>query len=385
MRQFATRAIPKMVKHLPLNSSTEIRLTRLCTQQCRQCSVYERRTDPPSMDIASFRIIARRLRDYGAYIGFISGGEATLVPDLDQILLEAKRTFSQATTLVTGLYNKTPIIQKYATIALENDINIQTSLDGFGDIGDYLRGAKNFSDTVLQHMQLISQQRRNSKSLLYANIVINNLNLEQVPELIQRAVDLGWKTTIGMYHTLTETTRFDEEMKLRPGKKLDKILSFLDANHNILNLNSYILGINDYIKGQANKYCAFTDSPFLATRTTIMENGDVHLCYGGAIGNLFHQNLIDIFSSQAYKQALKSYSKCKGCWTTCYTQRYLLIHPRSIHELLDNIRKVLNLNRKYDITRGIRHAETTRNQQNQEGQQLCGAKKASSTACESER
>jgi len=342
-KQFVTKAIPRMVKRLPVNSSTEIRLTRLCTQRCRQCSVYERTTEPPSMDFESFKIIAQRLREYGAYIGFISGGEATLVPELDKILLESKKTFTQATTLVTGLYNKTPIIEKYASISLANDINIQTSLDGLGELGDYLRGAKNFSDTVLKHMELISKKRGNSKSLLYANIVINNLNLEQVPDLIQHAVDLGWKTTIGVYHTLTETTRFDEEMKLRPGKKLDKILSFLDANHNILNLNSFILGINDYIQGQAPKYCAFTDAPSLATRTTIMENGDLHLCYGGAIGNLYEQNLNEIFTSQKYQQAKELYNTCKGCWTTCYTQRYLLIHPRSIHELLENIKKIMNL------------------------------------------
>ncbi|MBN1154771.1 radical SAM protein [candidate division KSB1 bacterium] len=343
--QFATKAIPKIIRRLPINSSTEIRITRLCTQRCRQCSVYERTTNPPSMDIDSFKVIAKRLREYGAYIGFISGGEATLVQDLDKILLEAKQTFSQATTLVTGLYNQTSVIEKAASVALDNDINIQTSLDGFGEIGDYLRGAKNFSDTVLKHMKLISEKRGHSKSLLYANIVLNNLNLEQVPELIQRAVDLGWKTTIGVYHTLTETTRYDEELKLRPGKKLDDILSFLDANHNILNLNSYILGINDFINGQVTKYCAFTDSPSLATRVTIMEDGDVYLCYGGAIGNLYHQSLFDIFTSESYKQALELYSRCRGCWTTCYTQRYLLIHPRSIHELLDNIRKVLNLKR----------------------------------------
>ncbi|HOH06842.1 MAG TPA: radical SAM protein, partial [bacterium] len=85
----------------PLNSSTEVRLTRLCTQRCRQCQVYERTTEPASMDIHMFRHIARELSRYGAYIGFISGGEATMVHDLPQILLESRKTFPVATTLVT--------------------------------------------------------------------------------------------------------------------------------------------------------------------------------------------------------------------------------------------------------------------------------------------
>lgn len=328
------------LKKHPLNSSTEIRLTRLCSQRCRQCSIYERKTNPPTMSFEQFKIIAQRLIKYGAYIGFISGGEATLVPDLDKILIEAKKTFSIATTLVTGLYNKTEIIQRIGAIALENNINIQTSLDGLGEIGDSLRGVKNFSDTILNHMKWLAENRNGSSSLLYANIVLNNLNLDQVPELIQRAGDVGWKTTIGLYHTLTETTRSDDELRIRPGKRLENILQFLDGNPDVMNLNSFLKGIEPFISGNQRKICAFVDSPVLATRVAIMENGDVHLCYGSPIGNVFENSLEDIFSSDKYNQRLHQYRKCRGCWTTCYTQRYLLVHPASFEELIDNFKKV---------------------------------------------
>jgi len=328
------------LKKQPLNSSTEIRLTRLCSQRCRQCRVYERKTNPPSMSFDQFKIVAQRLRKYGAYIGFISGGEATLVADLDKILIEAKRTFSITTTLVTGLYNKTEVIQRIGTIALENNINIQTSLDGLGEIGDSLRGVKNFSDTILNHMRWLAEHRNGSSSLLYANIVLNNLNLDQVPELIKRAGDLGWKTTIGLYHMLTETTRSDDELRIRPGQRLEKILQFLEGNPDVMNLNSFLKGIEPFISGKQRKICAFVDSPVLATRVTIMENGDVHLCYGSPIGNVFEHSLEDIFSSDKYNQRLHQYRKCRGCWTTCYTQRYLLVHPASLEELVDNLKKV---------------------------------------------
>ena len=334
------KGIGHAIKKLPLNSSTEIRLTRLCSQRCRQCSVYERTTDPPSMSLERFQILAQRLRDYGAYIGFISGGEATLVPDLDKILLEAKKTFSIATTLVTGLYNKPEIIQRIGRVALKNNINIQTSLDGLGAVGDSLRGVKNFSDTVLNHMKWLTENRIGSKSLLYANIVLNNLNLDQVPELIQRARDIGWKVTIGLYHTLTMTTRSDDELRLLPGSRLEKLLSFLENNPDIMNLNSFIQGIEPFIAGTKRKICAFVDSPVLSTRLTIMENADVHLCYGAPIGNIFETDLEEIFSCESYRQRLNEYRNCHGCWTTCYTQRYLLVHPASMNELVDNIRKV---------------------------------------------
>ncbi|MFH1942914.1 MAG: radical SAM protein [bacterium] len=330
----------------PLNSSTEIRLTRLCTQRCRQCSIYERTTDPPSMSWEHFRIVAQRLRKYGATIGFISGGEPTLVPHLDRILMEAKKTFSVATTLVTGLVNKTETIRRIGRIALENDIHIQTSLDGFGKLGDDLRGVKDFSTTVLKHMEWLSKNRGASKSLLYANIVLNDLNLEQVPRLIRTANDIGWKTTVGFYHSLTETTRRDNELSLKPGKRLDTALDFLRGNPQILNLNTYIEGIADFVEGKPVGFCAFAHAPVLATRTTITEDGSVHLCYGGPIGNILTQPLDDIFKSNEYTDRIDAYRSCNGCWTTCYTQRYLLVHPRSVKELLQNVHKIRTLKAK---------------------------------------
>ena len=330
---------------LPMNSSTEIRITRLCTQRCRQCSVYDRKTDPPSLSLEQFRIIARKLKSYGAYIGFISGGEPTLVGHLDEILLEARRTFPLSTTLVSGLFNQTEKIKAFGNVALANDIHIQTSLDGLGDLGDNLRGSTNFSETVLRHMAWLSKKRRSSgsSSLLYANIVLNNLNLDQVPELIRRAVDLGWKTTIGVYHNLTRTTRADDELRLRPGIRLDRTIDFLLGNPNILNLDVFIAGIPEFVKTGRSSVCAFVDAPVLATRTTVMEDGNVHLCFGPPIGNLFDGSMEDIFRSRTYRDRLETYKSCSGCWTTCYTQRLLLIRPDSIRMLRNHFSSLLSL------------------------------------------
>lgn len=330
----------------PLNTSTEVRLTRLCTQRCRQCQVYERTTEPASMNLAMFRHLARELRKYGAYIGFISGGEATLVHDLPEILLEAKRTFPVATTLVTGLYNTCDRIREIGRFCLRHDINIQTSLDGFGETGDLLRGAKDFSSTVLQHMEMIAAMRGSSRSLLYCNIVLSNLNLEQVPELISTAKRIGWKATIGLYHHLTETTRDDDNLAVQACERLTRLMAFLDHNPDILNLNAWIRGVEPFVQRGETTPCPFVASRLLSSRTTIMENGDLHLCWGGPIGNLFQSPMREIFSSPAYRERLEAYRGCHGCWTTCYTQRYLLVHPRSLGEAFDNGRKILRMQRR---------------------------------------
>jgi len=337
--------IQKSLGRKPLNSSTEIRLTRLCTQHCRQCNIHTKTTEPAIMSWENFQQVNQKLKEYGSYIGFISGGEATLVPHLDKVLTVAKKTFMLSTTLVTGLYNEFKTIQRIGKTALDHDIHIQTSLDGLGELGDHLRGVSQFSDTILKHMEWISSNRHNSKSLLYANIVINDLNLDQVPQLIRRANDIGWKTTIGLYHTLTQSTRYDDTLKLRPGKRLDILLEYLQNNPEILNLDTYIKGISPYANGSPIDFCAFADAPVLTTRTTIMEDGAVHLCYGGPIGNLLKESFKSIFNGQDYADRIQDYLSCQGCWTTCYTQRYLLTHPKSMKEFFHHIKKVYTLKR----------------------------------------
>jgi sulfatase maturation enzyme AslB (radical SAM superfamily) len=210
-------------------------------------------------------------------------------------------------------------------------------------LGDNLRGAKDYYNTVMKHMSLISEMKKNSKSLLYANIVLNNLNLDQVMHIINANKRIGWKSTIGLYHHLTETTNQDKELELFATIRLENLIKQLDGNPDILNLNSFIRGILPFLKNERYIPCPFISSPRLMTRTTIMENGDVHLCWGNPIGNLYKQSLEDIFNSQDYRNLLKDYSTCKGCWTTCYTQRYLLIHPQSLSEIINNLTKILKI------------------------------------------
>jgi MoaA/NifB/PqqE/SkfB family radical SAM enzyme len=338
-------AVASWLRQKPLNSSTEVRITRLCSQRCRQCQVYSRRTQPASLDLKHFRLLSSRLREYGAYVGLISGGEPLLVPDLEEMLLEAKRTFSVAVTLVTGLYDRAHRVDRVARVALDHDINIQTSLDGLGALGDDLRGVSDFATTVTDRMRLIANLRANSssKSLLYANVVINNKNVRQVPQLLDLIADCGWRASVGLYHNLTETTQEDHELALRPSSSLSRVLSGVAHHPAVLNLKSFVRGIEQAARENYPRFCPYRDAPVLSTRTVIMEDGEVYLCRGNAIGNIFRQKMDQIFTGHAYRQRLEEYRSCPGCWASCYAERYLLFHPPSFEDLVDTLLKVYRL------------------------------------------
>jgi len=350
--KLAGRAASCWLHRRPMNTSTEMRITRLCSQRCRQCDVYNRRTQPPSLDSSRFRILARRLRDYGAHVGLISGGEPLLAPDVEDILQEARKTFPVAVTLVTGLYDGIRRVERVARAALDQEINIQTSLDGLGALGDDLRGVTDFAPTVTDRMRRIARlkARSNARSLLYANVVINNRNLDQVPDLLDRIAECGWQATVGLYHTLTETTRTDSELILRPGPRLREILSRIRSHPALLNLDAFIRGIESAAGGRYPRFCPYLDAPVLSTRTVVMEDGEVYLCRGGSIGNLFDQDLEEIFAGPVYRQRLQEYRNCPGCWASCYAERYLLFHPPNIEDFLDTVRKVHRLRSGFELS-----------------------------------
>ena len=342
------KAITHFINNRPINFVTEIKITHLCNQRCRQCNIYEKHTEPKHLTYKNFQKVAQRLQKYGSLIGMISGGEPLLNPDLPKILLHSKKVFPLSTSLVSGLYFDYTKISNIIDMCLDENINIQTSLDGLGDIGDYLRGIPKFSGTVLGNMEKISARKKQikSKSFLYVNCVISAINLHQVPYIIQACKNVGWKVTVGLYHSLIETTKEDYEMIISELKYKDKFfetLEYLKDNPYILNLNTFIEGLPRILTNDFPDYCPFVDGKRTSTRLTIMENGDLHLCFGDKIGNLIEEDLEDIFNSYTYKERLKQYKKCDGCWSSCYTQKYLLTHPQNIKQAINHIGKLFNL------------------------------------------
>ena len=339
------KAVENFLKNKPINTVTEIKITRLCNQKCRQCNIYEKSTTPKNLTLQDFKKISRNLQKYGSFVGFISGGEPLLNPDLPEILLHSKKIFPLSVSLVSGLYFDYKKISKIVNLCVNENINIQTSLDGLDELGDYLRGVKNHSKTVLENMEKIANQKEQigSKSFLYANCVLSAANLSQIPKIINACKNAGWKVTIGLYHHITETTKADDNLKIRNENKFLETVEFLKNNPNILNLDSFIDGLPRILEENFPDFCPFVDGKRTSTRLTIMENADLHLCFGEKIGNLLEDDLQTIFESKFYKQRLAQYRECKGCWSSCYTQKYLLFHPKNPKQTIYNFKKLLNL------------------------------------------
>ncbi|MBS3741673.1 MAG: radical SAM protein [Candidatus Cloacimonetes bacterium] len=343
------QTLPKVINNYfsdrPINSVTEIKVTHACNQRCRQCNIYKDKSKPIHLSYKKFEKICRNLKNYGSLVGMISGGEPLLNSEIDKILLHSLNIFPLSVSLVTGLYFPYEKIADTITLCLENNINLQTSLDALGKKSEYIRGVKNHSEIVLKNMQLIAEKKQKigSSSFLYANCVLSNLNLEQVPHVIKANKNAGWKTTIGVYHSLIERTNQADEMKIASRDKFNQVVEFLTDNPDVLNLNTFIKGLPRVMDNDFPDYCPFLQGKRTSTRLTLYENGDLYLCGGKSIGNLLDENLKTILESAIYQRRLQEYKNCQGCWSSCYTQKHLLFHPNGPAQALHNISKLLNL------------------------------------------
>ena len=184
------------IKRTPAMFLTNILLTYKCTQKCLQCNIPEQKLDMPYMPFQHFKLITDRLAKYGTQIVNISGGEPLLHPDLPEILQYAREKRFPRIQLLSTFYASEKIIDRVIRVMLDNKISLSCSFDGFGEVADKLRGAKNVSKIVMHGIEKLDKQNREMGKPIDTgvNVVINQQNLKQIPEIIKYTSHIGWKT-----------------------------------------------------------------------------------------------------------------------------------------------------------------------------------------------
>jgi MoaA/NifB/PqqE/SkfB family radical SAM enzyme len=323
------------IKRTPAMFLTNILLTYKCTQSCLQCSIPSNKAEKPYMALEDFKVIIDRLATYGTQIVNISGGEPLLHPDLPEVLnITRNRGFSKIQLLST-FYASEKIIDRIIPLLLRNKVSLSCSFDGFGEIADKLRGARNVSKTVMRGMEKLDvQNKRLGKPIDTAvNVVINQQNLDQVPEIIDYITDLGWKTYIDIYRWSSNNHNEVEFLKIKDFDKLRSVLDQVKKSPVVFTPEWLINGFENFLKNDFDKKCPYLDSVTFGSKFFIHPNGDIKVCIGEAIGNIIRQTPSKIFSSKEWEKAIINFKKCNGCWNACYTPLSSLLNFLRINEI----------------------------------------------------
>lgn len=175
--------------NLPSNSS-EIALssplviwhetTHACNLNCKEC--VRDRTHEKEMDIGEISKIYADLADSGVFEIRVTGGEACLRPDIEEIVNTAKKNGLYVSLTSNGVYSG-ELRKKIVDLSIGLYI---LSLDGTQEIHDSIRGQGTFSSTI-STIKALTQAHKNVR----VNTVLMQQNKDCIGDLVEILNDIG--------------------------------------------------------------------------------------------------------------------------------------------------------------------------------------------------
>ena len=316
-----TSNLKNIVNRRPALLFTNILLTYQCTQRCRQCTIPWQKAEDPFISIINFEKIVDRLHAYGTQGISLSGGEPMSHPELPALIKIASQRRFLNLQLLTTLYASEKRVEQTIRSVFDNNVTLSCSFDGFGEVADYLRGAKNVSETVEKNILAFHAEniKRKKPVKTFLNIVLNQLNLHQVSNVLDFAESINWRVNVDLYRWASDNHREQDDMKITDFDLLASLVSRIKKSRVVITPHWLLDGYPGYLNDNFPKQCPYLDNPYIGSKFFIHPNGDVHVCIGNRIGNLLESTPGEIFNSSTWTNRISKFHDCQGCWNTCYT------------------------------------------------------------------
>ena len=316
----AVSHLVKFILRRPSIFFCSIRLTSLCSQRCLQCSIPSQ-SDGSFIDPKEFETIASKLKNYGTRVLNLTGGEPALHPELEKIFRIAQALKFRGVNMLTNLYYPQDRQELVIDLAARYGVGIHTSYDGIGETADILRGAKDVQQTVERGMRLTNTLRAKSeyKHKPTATVVLSELNIDQLPQIIQRLDEMDWNMNIDLYRWGSSNHRESDRLKIKDPRKIEWAIHQIRQVKALKTPLWYYEGLLKHRAGKQAKQCPYLISPTFGSKFFIRENGDLYTCMSNAVGNLLKENINDLFTGNQWRAQHHQFEKCDGCWNTCYT------------------------------------------------------------------
>ena len=319
--------IKNFVKRKPGFILVNLLLNYQCTQRCLQCSIPDKAGADTIMSLENFKLIVDKLVEHGTQGITLSGGEPALNPYINEMIEYVSSKNLLRTQLLTNLYMPDSILDPLLNTCFKYGIPLQTSFDGLGKTADLIRGAKDVEKTVTANILKINEMNRNAQKGIQTRIslVVSKMNIDQIPQILQRLKEFGWKAYTDIYRWSSESHTENESMKVELDEKFSRAIELLKESEMILTPDWLLNGYENYFRNEAPKMCPYIESPTFGSKFFIHPKGEVSVCIGNSIGNILDSTPAELTSSEVWQSFKDKFEKCSGCWNTCYTPFYFPI------------------------------------------------------------
>ncbi len=312
-------------------------VTRRCNSHCAICRLGgpDGAAPPePELTLEEFRRVIDGLKDAGAEVIGVTGGEPLLRDDIFELFAHIKRR-GMGVWLST---NGTLLDDRRIELLLASGIEgINVSLDGVtAATHDSLRGLTSF-DALLRNIARFLELRaaRGGKTKLNLVMVLNGLNLAEAPEMPAFARSLG-VDGIGFmpFHALDLDGAAADRLRVTDLALAEKVMSGLIALKRtepvMENTARYLALFMRSFRGEPSPLKCYAMQATIA----VDASGGVYPCFprlqtGRKVGSVRRTSLKELARSPQFAAAGLEAGRCRDCCWNCQTELNLLFNGLS--------------------------------------------------------
>jgi MoaA/NifB/PqqE/SkfB family radical SAM enzyme len=314
-------------------------ITHRCNLTCKMCGIWRYGNKKEELSLNECREVAARMRRLGVVQCSIGGGEPFAHEHVETI---AKFFVDEGINLRL-LTNAIGVGRKRIDKAIENGVkNFSISLDSLYPARfDYICEHEGAWDEAVTNISHIGRQLTGvSGSMPTINCVVSNLNLEELPDMVRFAKDVGFAISFLPIELLPDKTagarnwearfiRYRPEMGLHTNDSPESIRSRIDHAYDelvqmkkegwpILNSTPYLESSRTYLKTGR-----FPAEGCDAGRLyfSIAPNGQFTICHRTVQQHIhfLDPTFEDYFHSAVYERArMLEAGSCEGCMRACW-------------------------------------------------------------------
>jgi len=329
----------RFIPFSPMKASFNI--TDNCNGRCITCTQWKRKSDN-ELTTEEVNKILLQLKEVGVRSISFTGGEPTLRRDLSEIIKKTNDlNFDNITLATNGLL----LTKEKAIDFIENGLKeITISIDGVGQVHDYVRGIKGSYARSIKVLKMLTELR--DKRYPYLTIRIATTLMKPTLNTITNVLDVAKELSVSWGINLISNSLYffegvDVSELFIQNKDLNKLESLIDELHKIKINDSGLVESSHSALEYAKEYF---ENPKRKDIPCYLGYQAFHIgpqgqLYSGCwalppLGNLRKDTLKEIINSKKYKKRIRDMflKKCPGC--SCNYPTNLWYHlPSLYHEM----------------------------------------------------
>jgi MoaA/NifB/PqqE/SkfB family radical SAM enzyme len=335
LRNYARIAEAAVTRKVPVYAHFGI--THRCNLTCKMCGIWRYGNEKEELDISEIQRMAARMKRLGVVQVSIGGGEPFAYSNLE----EAAKAFIDEGLNVRVLTNGVDVPYERLDKCIEYGVkNFSISLDSlYPQRFDYICEHEGSWEKAVSTMVYLSERVWDKGGILIMNTVVSNLNLEEAPDLVNFAREIGFAVSFlpvellatskdGVRNWEARFIRHRPEMGLAAGpqsnvaeridRSYDALIKMKKDGANILNSTPYLNLARTYLK--TGRFPA-DGCDAGALYFSISPNGQFTICHRTSHGykHFLDDDFEEYFKSVEYEFKRKmEAAACEGCMRACW-------------------------------------------------------------------